>query len=188
MDPVDEEAEERVAAEQSSLLTIMESVGRVFLSGFAGAMAGLSFARQSSSSSSKATSAAIAAARRRARVYGDTSLPIAWAVACMGFAGMVETTRLVSPMSLVLPDHSQRHARTVGDYTIGGAAAGMTFRGMQVRTARSRVPSLTPRILSGLGPGITLGLVAGALVAASDFADEKVAEEQERIPHNVQNQ
>ena len=97
MDEVDPEAERRVMEQRQWWYVIMESVSRTFLSGFFGAMAGMSFAR-----SHVVDLTPLEAARRKARIYGDPSLPTAWALACMCFAGVVETTQLVSPMTPIL--------------------------------------------------------------------------------------
>mmetsp|Transcript_23665 Transcript_23665/g.40140 ORF Transcript_23665/g.40140 Transcript_23665/m.40140 type:complete len:193 (+) Transcript_23665:3-581(+) len=180
MDEADPEAERRVAEKQESYMAAMDSTMRVFLAGFGGALTGLSLSRQRPRA--KHVSEALATAQRRARVYGDSNLPAAWAMACMGFAGIIEATRLVSPMSFFLSDEN-RHLRTVGDYTIGGATAGAAFRGMQVRSARlarTKAPTLTPTVLSGLFPGIMLGLLAGIFLTTSNYVEELAEAEKQK--------
>jgi len=152
-----------------SFLDWMEPVTRVFLAGFGGAVAGLSFSRQTRSR------------HPMARVGGDANLPAAWAMACMSFAGIVECTAMTSPMSWVTQDP---YIRTVGDYTLGGSVAGAAFRGMHVQSGARKtavsIPVTSPRVLSGLVPGMALGLLAGVLLAASDYVDTLVEEEIQR--------
>ncbi|KAL7549532.1 hypothetical protein ACHAWF_012795 [Thalassiosira exigua] len=96
-----------------------------------------------------------------ARPYVDRELPVAWALACTAFAGIVEMTRVLSPTSVMLKltndqwgdgdflsnDDSSLHVVesgrdeplgsqlvTVSDYVVGGAMAGAIFKGSAVRT------------------------------------------------------
>jgi hypothetical protein len=133
----------------------LESIMRVTVAGFGGALAGLSFARRgrlaaaaasaatsaasrSSISSASASASAINSSSRivsgassvgsttsstnnsigkkrlqsqvtpivrsippSTKPYVDRELPVAWALACMTFAGIVEGTRIISPTSVV---------------------------------------------------------------------------------------
>jgi hypothetical protein len=141
---------------------VMESVMRVSLAGFGGALAGLSLSRQRQSS-------------RPRPVRVDSTLPMNWASACAGFCTLIEISRWASLTSLLSPS---RRIQTIGDYTIGGAAAGAAFRGMQV--AQKSTKTLRPNILSGLASGIVLGLIAGVVQCAADIGEEMVNEERAR--------
>ena len=96
----------------------LESLMRITLAGFGGALAGISISRRGGASSAqtvaKSTSNVIqqSLSRKQRRqairsappVLGpsvDRELPSAWAVACMAFAGVVEFTRLASPTTFV---------------------------------------------------------------------------------------
>jgi len=102
----------------------IESLMRVTLAGFGGALAGISISRRGGLAASQHQAQALAkkaitsnnviqqksrTQRRQAirsappvlRPSIDRELPSAWAVACMAFAGVVEFTRLVSPTTFV---------------------------------------------------------------------------------------
>ena len=104
----------------------------------------------------------------------DSNLPMTWALACCSFCGLIEISRWSSPMSLIT---SSKPVQTVGDYTVGGAAAGAAFRGMQVAQKRSSRP---PSILSGMASGMMLGFFAGVVQYAADVGEEMVEEERQR--------
>ena len=191
--------------------TTLESILRVSLAGFGGALAGLSFARRGrlAAASSAATSAAnrssgVSNTRRSGsgsrivvsnaslggsttastnnvgkkrlqrqltpivrtippstKPYVDRELPVAWALACMTFAGIVEGTRIISPTSMIwksttddnsskstssdcaettpfmqLMNEKEMHSSmvTISDYMVGGAVAGAIFKGSAVRS------------------------------------------------------
>lgn len=93
--------------------------------------------------------------------YLDRELPVAWAMACMAFAGTIEVTRLMSPTSFAweimrgetdtgeecddTKENNQTELEsvpsldpsmtTISDYLIGGAIAGAIFKGSAVRTS-----------------------------------------------------
>lgn len=138
----------------------MESIMRMSLAGFGGALVGLSLARRPQT-------------RLPARRL-DSNLPITWALACCSFCGLIEISRWSSPISLITPS---KPVQTVGDYTVGGAAAGAAFRGMQVAQKRSSRP---PSILSGMASGMMLGFFAGVVQYAADVGEEMVEEERQR--------
>ena len=100
----------------------LESIMRITLAGFGGALAGLSFARRrggsaivTAAATRQATkneqSAKLLGGKKRLKQqtqiirstpptttpYQDRELPTAWALACMSFAGVVEVTRKLSP-------------------------------------------------------------------------------------------
>jgi len=98
----------------------LESIMRITLAGFGGALAGLSFARRRGGTAITAAtrqatkneqSAKLLGGKKRLKQqtqiirstpptttpYQDRELPNAWAIACMSFAGVVEVTRKLSP-------------------------------------------------------------------------------------------
>lgn len=149
------------ATSTSSTHLIMESIMRISLAGFGGALVGLSLSRQKQQHS-----------RRPMRV--DSTLPINWAFACAGFCSLIELSRHASLTSLVT---SSRPMQTIGDFILGGAAAGAAFRGMQVGAQMAGPRTLKPNILSGMASGIALGLIAGIVQCAADAGEEMVQEE-----------
>ncbi|KAL9183537.1 hypothetical protein ACHAXT_004393 [Thalassiosira profunda] len=173
---------------------VVESLGRISVAGFGGALAGLSFARRGGGASasrqaaaalnktaraakdelaaaSKSGAGAIAKAplgvapsaskrgSRRlpqqrpvirsapptARPYADRDLPLAWAVACTVFAGIVEFTRKVSPTSVIL-DLANGESESGVDGTTGGGAP--TEDGAPADGASDLKPSV--QLLNGL--------------------------------------
>ncbi len=105
------------------IMATLESLMRITLAGFGGALAGISISRRGGlgTAANKVQALTKASAtpsnvlkqsrqqRRQAirsappvlRPQIDRELPSAWAVACMAFAGVVEFTRLVSPTTFV---------------------------------------------------------------------------------------
>lgn len=158
----DNDNTETSSSASSSTLRIMESVMRISLAGFGGALVGLSLSRQKQHSTTSG--------RPRRPVRVDSTLPMHWAFACAGFCSLIEMSRWASPASLVT---SSPHAITIGDYAFGGAAAGAAFRGMQVAQRSSRA-----NILSGLASGIVLGCLAGIVQCAADVGEEMVRQHQ----------
>jgi hypothetical protein len=142
---------------------------RVSLAGFGGSLVGLSLARQRREQQHLRGPAA-----KKIRAP-DTNLSAAWAFTCMAFVGIIE----VCTQYASLTEHlgiSSPALQTIGDYTLGGAIAGATFRGMHIRpyqrgrsSAASRAPTLTPRIVSGLIPGVVLGCLAGIFVYGANI-------------------
>lgn len=136
---------------------------RISLAGFGGALAGLSLSRRPQQPG---------AVRPRRPLRPDSTLPMNWAFACAGFVTLIEISRWASPTSLLTPS---RRLQTIGDYTIGGAAAGAAFRGMQVAQKTSRA-----NIASGLATGVVLGCLAGVVQCAADYGEDMVEEERQR--------
>jgi len=101
---------------------------------------------------------------------------VSWAIACISFAGIIESSRLLSPFSYL--GLKQPYLTTIGDHTLGGAIAGAVFRGMQIQSGKSKSPILAPRIMAGLIPGVTLGLLAGCLQATVDTLETILNDEQ----------
>ena len=107
------------------MMATLESLMRITLAGFGGALAGISISRRgglgtaaqqaltkASATTPSSSSNVIKQSRqqRRQAIRSsppvlrptiDRELPSAWAVACMAFAGVVEFTRLVSPTTFV---------------------------------------------------------------------------------------
>ncbi|KAL3787717.1 hypothetical protein HJC23_012143 [Cyclotella cryptica] len=108
-------------------IPILESIMRITLAGFGGAMAGLSISRRAALS--RTTSALLtnpASTKRKHAIHRhhplltrssngekggasslspyamDRELPAAWAMACMSFTGVIEFTRFVSPAGALL--------------------------------------------------------------------------------------
>ena len=164
IDTSDYDKNDNFVSSTSSAQRVMESIMRVSLAGFGGALVGLSLSKQKHKQSTRP---------RPVRV--DSTLPMNWAFACAGFCSLIELSRWASPTSIFSPS---RPVQTIGDYTIGGAAAGAAFRGMQVAQKSSR--ALRPNVLSGLASGVVLGFVAGVVQCAADVGEEMVEEERRR--------
>lgn len=100
----------------------IESLMRITLAGFGGALAGISISRRGGLAAKQAQALAKTTSnvikqslpssrtQRRQTIQSappvlrpsiDRELPSAWAVACMAFAGIIEFTRLVSPTTFV---------------------------------------------------------------------------------------
>lgn len=210
--------------------SIVESVMRISLAGFGGALAGMSLSRRGVVASAVAAKVVVNAkstvdtvgrnigkkrlqsqqtvVRTTPPTAGivDRDLPTAWAVACGVFAAVVEFTRTMSPTTIIrqLVDVTIGDAgtddtgmnldnadaittimgmssltldstimTTVSDYAIGGAIAGAIFQGSAIQTRARRGVDLTAirgRPLSGILPGAALGLSAGILIVAIDYA------------------
>ena len=162
---------------------ILETFMRVSLAGFGGALTGMALSKQQQRDHLRGGAATMRLIRRL-----DTNLSASWAMACMLFAGIIETCRWTSLTSYILPDSPA--AQTIGDYTLGGAVAGAAFRGMQIQPShirKTRAPALTPRILSGLVPGVTLGFLAGVSVYAANVGLDMLEQyEQDKNDSTVQ--
>eukprot|EP00978_Attheya_sp_CCMP212_P004886 scaffold10708_cov50-Attheya_sp.AAC.5 len=160
----------------------MESVVRVSVAGFGGALVGLSLSRRRFSSG-------------RSKAYVDRELPLAWAATCGAFASVVEVSaQWVHPtnafLNLILPnnnadpsskeetnsDEIQTGDTTVAwmtnvgldrtamehvvDYTLGGGIAGATFQGATIQTkAGERLASVA---MAGM-PSPSRSIVGGIL-------------------------
>ena len=146
---------------------LMESVMRISIAGFGGALVGMSLSRRPQLQSS-------ASSRRRRPYRADPNLPMTWAMACSAFCTLIEISRWTSPTSLITPSPA---IQTVGDYTLGGAVAGAAFRGMQVA---QRSTAVRPSILSGLVPGMVLGFLAGVTQYAANVGEEMLEQERQR--------
>mmetsp|Transcript_5689 Transcript_5689/g.8741 ORF Transcript_5689/g.8741 Transcript_5689/m.8741 type:complete len:213 (-) Transcript_5689:41-679(-) len=161
-----------------------ESIMRVSVAGFGGSLAGLSVSR---------------IYKQRLRVVADGNLPLTWAMACMGFAGIVEFMKMISPTSYLVDattttttavDNNynyNRYLTTVGDYTLGGALAGATFQGASIQTTETtkiltrRLQQQLPQIgiMVGFVPGTLLGLTAGLLLASLQYVEDQLDAEQQ---------
>mmetsp|Transcript_4526 Transcript_4526/g.6634 ORF Transcript_4526/g.6634 Transcript_4526/m.6634 type:complete len:424 (-) Transcript_4526:201-1472(-) len=163
----------------------MKSIAVMCISGFGGAMAGMSVSRN-------------AHIHAHALRSSSSSLPMIWAIGCASFAGIVEFSTLVSPTAFLLrsirgvgiggaegaekaeTEEENRIRRflywddeatsVLGDYAMGGALAGSLFKGSQLRasgaadaagTATSATPataasSLEQQRVIGRGKVVTL--------------------------------
>jgi hypothetical protein len=170
------------------LENVMESVVRVTLAGLGGSMVGLSQEKRLESMRVVTGAAATAAARRKRSPSSQLmNLPLTWAISCMAFSAIIETSRLTSPSSWIyqnleangivtenagLGTKIKPSAITIADYTIGGAVAGIAGSFGRNTHLRKRLPSSMLRgsqRFFGLVPGIALGVVAGTLQVATDL-------------------
>ncbi|CAJ1930257.1 unnamed protein product [Cylindrotheca closterium] len=164
---------------------IMESIVRVSFAGLGGSLVGLGQKRRLETMRVLTGAAATAAARRRrSPMTSQLNMPWTMALSCMAFCGVVETCRLTSPSSIVLQslesrkmepfgksEASRSAAITISDFTIGGAVAGIA--GSFGKTSQKRIPVAALRgsgRFFGFGPGLALGMIAGAFQAAADYS------------------
>jgi hypothetical protein len=167
---------------------LMESAARVTLAGFGGSIVGLSQEKRIASMRVVTGAAATAAARRKRSPSSQImNLPLTWAISCMAFCTIIETSRLASPSSRILRNLESSGFRTgnsgfnesltsagvtISDYTVGGAVAGIAGSIGRNTQLRKRLPSAMLRgsqRFFGLVPGIALGVAAGTLQAATDY-------------------
>jgi hypothetical protein len=162
---------------------LMESIVRVTLAGLGGSLVGLSQEKKFESMRVVTGAASAAAARRKRSPSAPISnLPLTWAISCMTFCVIIETSRLTSPTSLVwtalgrdessLDTSLSAPIRTIVDYTFGGAVGGIAGSFGRNTHLRQRLPSAMfkgPRRFFGLLPGMVLGFAAGVLQASTDY-------------------
>jgi len=163
-----------------------------------------------------------------------TTLPAKWAFSCMAFVAVLETSKILSPSTwfvrqcelfhhrfparqrqFALTDPMARSYRTIADYTLGGAIAGLTGvlvrrRHWQQQSGASAfflppeslqvVPPTTASsyhkgrrglalIVWGLTVGSTLGCLVGLFQAGIDAGNAYLEEaEQEPLPALSENQ
>lgn len=199
----------------AQLFAILDSVMRVTLAGFGGALCGLALSRRGSSvvasasalssSTTKAAAAKVpgvtskySAARRDGniipnvkkhvvhrhhpirsvtpspKIFVDRELPSAWAMACMGFAGIIEFSRVVSPTSIVLEaanvyggDDDSSEQSTVG---IDGEDATTASESTQTPTD-GIIPMSISSIMTALsfGEGVLDSTISTSLRTISDY-------------------
>ena len=164
----------------------MESVVRITSAGFGGSLAGLALERQS----------AVTSQTRRPVIAAKTtgaSLPSTWAVSCMVFVFLLESSQKASPMSAILdalnllegprqfgrPPYEQIAIVTAGDMAIGGAMAGLAGS-VASRNQPHVLGSVRLMPLWGLGVGMGLGLVAGIFQAGIEVGNLYLLEEQQK--------
>jgi len=171
----------------NSLQDVMESVVRITLAGLGGSILGLS-QEQKLQAMRVVTGAAASAAARRKRVNPNTTtnVPLQWAISCMAFCTLIETSRWLCPTqritealfytsdseTLLRPSPWMSAAWTVSDYSIGGGVGGLAASMGRQTHLRTQLP---PSILSGskrrffgVVPGLALGFAAGICQAALD--------------------
>jgi uncharacterized membrane protein len=193
----------------------LESLVRITLAGFGGSVIGRAQQRQqagmaTTSSTSTSTSSnnrrrqrpPMAAARvNQINILGNQ--PRTWALSCMIFALILETSRRSSPTTTLLQsvssmdEDSVKHTAitAVGDYTVGGTVAGLvgalagwtqkarttlSANAMQLPASiLSSKAGRRPLVLWGLGAGMSLGFVAGIFQAGVDVGNIYLKREQE---------
>jgi len=166
---------------------IMESLVKITLGGVGGTVIGLSLEKRLEVMKlTTAEGIAAAARRKRGRVTThQLNLVTAWALSCLVFCTIIETSRLTSPSTWILKQINGRSystaldikimkapAITIADYSIGGALAGVTCsfgRNMYSSRNYSLMKLGRPRKFSGFLSGLALGLTAGAFQAAIDY-------------------
>lgn len=183
---------------------LSESITRICLAGFGGALAGLSISRRRGSFGAATPSilgkrGLDASSIREEMAWG--ALPMTWAVGCASFSGVLEASRYLEPMGMILnsvrqleqKDKSQSQipepkgsnidgagkvdgeneakgflywddesTKTLGDYSIAGAIAGAIFQGSRIKAASS---SINSKIVQDS---------AGKSVAANDLGNNKI--------------
>jgi len=166
---------------------IMESLVKITLGGVGGTVIGLSLEKRLEVMKlTTAEGIAAAARRKRGRVTThQLNLVTTWALSCLVFCTIIETSRLTSPSTWILKQINGRSygtaldikimkapAITVADYSIGGALAGATCSfGRTMYSSRNYSPMKLgrPRKFSGFLSGLALGLTAGSFQAAIDY-------------------
>lgn len=193
--------EEKLSSEKLvSLQDVMESVVRITLAGLGGSVLGLSQERKLESMRLVTGPAATAAARRK-RVAVSTNVPLQWAISCMAFCTLIETSRRVSPTRRLLrivdvdlvdtSVYNTTPATTVSDYTLGGAVGGLA-----ASMGRQRHLRLPPSIMRGskryfgVVPGLALGFAAGVCQAITDgsifYLEQRLEESSEQASKTIQ--
>jgi hypothetical protein len=161
----------------------MESVVRITLAGLGGSILGLS-QEHKLQSMRVVTGAAASAAARRKRVESNTNVPLQWAISCMAFCTLIETSRRLSPTKRMMetiftndgattiqPSPFTTAAWTISDYTIGGGVGGLAASmGRQTHLRKQLPPSIMSgsKRFFGVVPGLALGFAAGICQAATD--------------------
>jgi hypothetical protein len=195
----------------------LESLVRITLAGFGGSLAGLAQQRQQQPGTANSTSASATSSgtstssnnRRRQRPPTASLLlnqknalgnqPRTWALSCMIFALILETSRRSSPTTSLLQSvrpsdeeslswnlRVQNTAITaIGDYTLGGTVAGLvgalSTKAMQLPASiLASKAGRRPLMVWGLGAGMSLGLVAGLFQAGIDVGNLYLEREQEQ--------
>lgn len=139
------------------------------------------------------TGPAATAAARRKRAVPLANLPLTWALSCMAFCAVMETSRRVEPTRRIIGVDKLElgpvptFAATVADFTLGGAVGGLAASSGRNAHLQKQLTSTLLRgsqRFFGLAPGIALGCLAGIFQASTDAAiaylEEKQREQQER--------
>ena len=181
---------------------MFDTLLNVSIASLGGVIAGMSIARRQNTSL-QLTKLKL---KKHTAAYIDHNLPSKWAVACGSFVGVIDLfVRWICPVSVSL-DHLNDHADenvkesegvtniigTIGDFTCGGAVAGAIFRGSAIQSASlkrfgPKVNLTHPRFqgfLSGLFPGMMLGLLAGIGSVSFTYLEkyvEEMVQEQELL-------
>ncbi len=171
-----------------ALESVMESVVRITLAGLGGSMFGLSRERKLDSMRVVTGPAATAAARRK-RAAPLANLPLTWALSCMAFCAVIETSRRMEPTRRIMGaeklDPIPSFGTTVVDCALGGAVGGLAASMGRNAHLQKQIPISMlrgSRRFFGVVPGIALGFVAGVFQASTDasitYLEEKQREQQ----------
>ncbi|GAX22034.1 hypothetical protein FisN_6Hh281 [Fistulifera solaris] len=166
---------------------LMESLVRITFAGSGGSLVGLALQKQQSASTSMPRPVVL--------VNKNKHLPMTWAISCMFFAWVIETSRLVSPTSSALTylstaspnswiqnDYGRIAVTAVGDSMAGGTVAGLAgVIGMNQYRRRLVVGTVRPppvMVAWGLGVGALLGALFGTIQAGIDAGNFYLQEQQ----------
>lgn len=187
--PNEQQQQQQIATQSTSLTTneksvswerLMESLVRITFAGSGGSLVGLALQKQT------AKAIQVPSVHRQANKH----LPMTWAVSCMLFALLIETSRIVSPTtSLLTAASTKEHSwiqneyqtialTTVGDYMAGGTLAGLA--GSIGINRNRRGPVRPPPVMMswGLGVGALLGALFGMIQAGIDIGNYYLLEQQ----------
>jgi hypothetical protein len=154
---------------EKSIDSFWESVMRVSLASFGGALVGLSRSRRSHMGRNLSRPLV----QHRVSPYESSNLVFQWSVVCAVFSSLLEISRTMSPISY-WTDHP--HVQTIGNFSLGGLVAGSVLRGLPVRGGRSGDIIVTPRVGSGIIPGLLLGIAAGTAQIGTQLLEDYLHE------------
>ncbi|GAX09349.1 hypothetical protein FisN_6Lh281 [Fistulifera solaris] len=167
---------------------LMESLVRITFAGSGGSLVGLALQKQQLASTN--------IPRPVVLVNKNKHLPMTWAISCMFFAWVMETSRLVSPTSSAMTyllsatgqnswiqnDYGKIAVTAVGDSMVGGTVAGLAgVIGMNQYRRRLVVGNVRPppiMVAWGLGVGALLGALFGTIQAGIDAGNFYLQEQQ----------
>jgi len=172
---------------------VMESMTRITFCGLGGTIIGLSLEKRLESMKITTAEGVAAAARRKRGKIASSHQPsfplsMTWAVSCMVFCSIIEVSRLTSPSTWIVKqleaaqaipwnsteggskNKSVETAISISDYSIGGAVAGVVCSfGRRMYSQNAVLKLHSPRRLSGLLPGLAIGVAAGTIQSTIDY-------------------
>ena len=157
---------EEIAQKNALFVKVAESSFRIALASFGGALVGISLARRNPVPLLQNQSIA---KHSWVRTSPALEVPTRWAWSCAFFALIFEGTQWLSPTSKITEN---RYLQTVGDFTLGGAVAGLILRGMPVHRNRGSGAVAAPRLVGGFLSGLALGFIPGVIVAGISLLDD----------------